>query len=127
VDDRFYKIDLVFILDGAELDEHCRRKEQVLNGTGTTTSTSIKDMDERVRSCLDDYATKQHETFKSVAVAVFTRRTMVRDEGGGAIKLLRATLWNSSKPQMHPGSSLNQVIRAGRPIVPMSLSDETGN
>lgn len=112
VDDRFYKIDRVFILDGVDLDEHCRREEQVLNGSTTSTSTIDMDMDERVRSCLDDYATKQHETFKSVAVAVFTRRMMVRDKGG-AVDAVKSDFYGTgSEPQMHRARRFfnNQVV-----------------
>jgi hypothetical protein len=108
VDDRFYKIDRVFILDGAELDEHCRRKELV---NGTTTSTI--DMDVRVRSCLDDYATKQHKTFKSVAVAVWTRRQMVREEGGGAVDAVKNDFYGTgSELQMFRARQFfnNQVV-----------------
>jgi hypothetical protein len=112
VDDRFYKIDQAFILDGADLDKHCRRKEQVLNGTTTSTSTSTIDIDVRVRSCLDEYSAKQHEKFKSVAVAVFTRRTMVRDKGG-AVDVVKSDFYGTgSEPQMHRARQFfnNQVI-----------------
>jgi hypothetical protein len=108
VDKRFYKIDRLFILDGAELDEYCRRKEHVVNESTTTTI----DMDVRVRSCLDDYATKQHETFKSVAVAVFTRRTMVRDKGGAVDAVKNDFYGTGSELQMHRARQFfnNQVI-----------------
>jgi hypothetical protein len=77
---------------------------------GTTTNTI--DMDVRVRSCLDDYATKQHTTFKSVAVAVWTRRKMVREEDGAVDAVKNDFYGTGSELQMRRARQFfnNQVI-----------------